>query len=111
VHTIRNEWLLASRGYFGGAVPFDLERNISTPEGRKAVVDAITAFLEALRKAPPELNPAVLNLLGISGRFMGEIESSQLIEVSVSLLDLIAGKKFGTASDAGFRPGSRRTAI
>ncbi len=42
---------------------------------------------------------------------MREIESTQLIEVSESLLDLIAGKKFGTASDAGIRPGSRRTAI
>lgn len=40
-YRIRNQWLLASRGYFGGHVPHDLHDAVSTPEGRKVVMDAI----------------------------------------------------------------------
>lgn len=32
---IRDQWLLASRGFFGGCVPVGLEEAVSTPRGRQ----------------------------------------------------------------------------
>src|SRR5687768_1124160 len=67
VHTIRNQWLLASRGFFTGCVPLELAANVATPEGRTAVVNAIHSLLNALRSGPARLDRGVLNLLGIGG--------------------------------------------
>ena len=108
VHTIRNEWLLASRGFFNGAVPFNLAGNVTTPEGRKAVIDAINALQIELRRTSMDLPPSGLNLLGISGSFMGNVHSSQLAEVGESILALIDGQEFGSAADSALMPGSRR---
>jgi hypothetical protein len=107
IHTIRNEWLLASRGIFNGAVHFYLEDNISTPEKRGAVIDAIKSLQAELRKSPPKLEPAVLNLLGLSGGFMGSVESTRLLEVGECLLALINGQQFGSSAVSTFMPGSR----
>lgn len=109
VHTIRNEWLLASRGFFGGAIPFHLADNIATPEGRQAVVDAIHALQTELKKSPAQLEHSVLNLLGIAGSFRGPLESVQLVEIGESLLALIDGRQFGSAADSAFMPGFRRS--
>jgi hypothetical protein len=109
VHTIRNEWLLASRGFFGGAVPFHLAENIATPDGRKAVVDAINSLQNELKNNLTDLQPSVLNLLGIAGKFMGHVESAQLAEVGKSMLALIDGQRFGSAADSSFEPGIRHS--
>ncbi|MGJ7609302.1 MULTISPECIES: hypothetical protein [unclassified Variovorax] len=109
MHTIRNEWLLASRGFFGGAIPFHLADNIATSEGRKAVVNAIESLQTELKKSPMQLEPSVLNLLGISGSFRGKLESGQLAEVGESLLALINGRQFGSAADSAFMPGLGRS--
>lgn len=90
-HTIRNEWLLASRGYFNGCVPLSLDENVSTPEGKTVVLDAINLLLISLRQAPGLLDRRVLNLMGFNGGFAVDIESSRLIEVSEAMVDLING--------------------
>jgi hypothetical protein len=105
VHTIRNQWLLASRGFFTGCVPLKLGANVATREGRTAVVDATHSLLNALRRGPARLDHDVLNLLGIDG-FERDINAAQLIEVGEALLDLINGKRFGGPSDTEFMPGS-----
>ena len=48
---IRNQWLLASRGYFGGCVPHGMEEACATPEGRNVVRLAIDSLLSALQRA------------------------------------------------------------
>ena len=45
---IRNQWLLASRGYFIGCVPHGMEEACATQEGRNVVRTAIDSFLAAL---------------------------------------------------------------
>jgi hypothetical protein len=47
---IRDNWLLASRGHFGGCVPDGLEEAVSTPEGRAVVVAAIQSLIHS---SPP----------------------------------------------------------
>ena len=106
VHTIRNEWLLASRGFFTGCVPLKLGENVATPEGRTAVVNAMHSLLDALRRGPARLDRGVLNLLGIQGSWDMDINTAQLIEVGEALLDLVNGKRFGGPSDTEFMPGS-----
>jgi hypothetical protein len=53
--TIRDQWLLASRGYFGGCVPDGLDEAVSTGEGAAIVRAAVQSLLEALAAAPSEL--------------------------------------------------------
>ncbi len=103
---IRSEWLLASRGWFTGAVPFYLEESVSSEEGRVIVVEAINSLLRSLRNGPERLSCDVLNLVGMSSLWTEDFEAWRLIEVGESLLQLIAGRTFGPASDTSFMPGS-----
>ena len=64
---IRNRWLLASRGYFVGCVPHDMEDACATQEGRAVVRMAIDSLLAALETAKSPLDADTLNLLGIEG--------------------------------------------
>lgn len=49
----------------------------------------------------------MLNLIGISGEFVEDIETFRLLEISKAILDLIAGKVGADASDTSFMPGCR----
>src|SRR2546423_5830645 len=72
---IRNQWLLASRGYFGGCVPHGMEDACATEAGRNVVRMAIDSLLAALDRAPTPLDANTLDLLGIEyGSFLKPIE-------------------------------------
>src|SRR5581483_7275723 len=60
---IRNQWLLASKGYFIGCVPHGMEDACSSQEGRTVVRMAIKSLLEALQCAGTLLDSETLNLL------------------------------------------------
>jgi hypothetical protein len=64
---IRNQWLLASRGYFGGCVPHGMQDACSTQEGRALVRTAINSLLTALQDNETPLDAETLDLLGIEG--------------------------------------------
>jgi hypothetical protein len=105
---IRDQWLLASRGYFNGCVPVNLDDAISTTEGRALVVAAIESLLRVVKKAPAKLDHHTLNLLGFeSGEFTRDIESEWLIEIGEAFLALIAGEIQSDATSREFMPGSR----
>lgn len=105
---IRDQWLLASRGFFGGCVPDGLEEAVSTAEGEALTRAAIRSLLDALGAAPSELNKDILNLMGFSGgSFTGDIETWRLIEVGQAFLDLLDGKITSGPSDTTFMPGCR----
>src|SRR5215475_3618928 len=71
---IRNDWLLASRGYFMGCVPDGLEDAVSTDEGREVVIRAIRSLIGALEKGPETLDGGTLSLLGFEDSY-GDIEA------------------------------------
>lgn len=103
---IRDNWLLASRGYFGGHVPDGLEEAVSTPEGRATVVAAIQSLMQALTNGPVMLDHDTLNLLGFAGgEFTGDVEAERLIQVGNAFLALIAGQIQTGASSTEFMPG------
>ncbi|WP_088259203.1 hypothetical protein [Fimbriiglobus ruber] len=103
---IRDQWLLASRGFFTGCVPEGLEAAVSTPEGDKLVREAIGSLMESLRSAPPHLSTGVLNLLGfVGGEFTTDIETWRLVEVGHAYLALLDGKVTSGPSDSSFMPG------
>lgn len=104
-HKIRDQWLLASRGYFSGFVPHDLGEAVSTEQGKAIVVSAIISLLSVLKRAPDLLGKDALNLMGMSGTFTADIETYRLIALSEALLDLIDGKVGSDASDTSFTPG------
>ena len=106
-HQIRDQWLLASRGIFTGCVPIGLGEAVSTETGRNIVINAIDSLLALLKDSPDELNKDVLNLLGMSGKYMNDIKTYRLIEVSEAILDLIDGKIGSDSSDTSFMPGCR----
>lgn len=104
---IRNRWLLASRGYFSGCVPHDMEFACSTAEGSAAVRCAIESLMESLSQSDVPLDADTINLLGIEGgTFSGAIERQVLREVGFAFLDLLDGKIHGTAASADVMPGS-----
>jgi hypothetical protein len=106
--TIRDQWLLASRGYFNGCVPDGLEEAVSTEEGSSVVRAAVDSLLKALADAPSALSKDAFNLMGFSGgTFTGDIETRRLIEVGRAFLDLLDGKIKSGPSDSSLMPGSQ----
>lgn len=104
---IRDQWLLASRGFFMGCVPEGLEEAVSTLEGEVLVRAAIHSLLDALKAAPNQLSKDVLNLMGFSGAFTTDIEKWRLVEVGHAYLDLLDGKITAGPRDTSFMPGCR----
>jgi hypothetical protein len=104
---IRNRWLLASRGYFGGCVPHHMEEACSTQPGRDAVRIAISSLLTALDRAPKPLDPDTLDLLGVEGIRFATIERRSLQEIGQAFLDLLDGKITCTASSTEVMPGTK----
>jgi hypothetical protein len=104
---IRNQWLLASRGYFNGCVPHGMEDACATTEGREVVRIAVDSLLAALRRESAPLDAATLNLLGIEGTYTAPIERRWLLEIGQAFIDLLEGKIGDTASSAEMMPGSK----
>jgi hypothetical protein len=105
--TIRDQWLLASRGCFNGCVPHDMEKAVSTESGQQIVRNAVASLLEHLSKAPPHISAGTLNLMGFSGSFSRDIEAWRLTEVSHAFLDLLDGKITDGPRSTEFMPGCR----
>ncbi|MBI5547368.1 MAG: hypothetical protein HY901_26085 [Deltaproteobacteria bacterium] len=104
---IRDQWLLASRGYFNGCVPHDLGEFVREPEGRRLILLAIRSLLLKLGDAPDTLDAGVLNLLGFEARFNRGIEKWRLVEISQAFFDLIEGRIVSAANSTSFMPGYR----
>jgi hypothetical protein len=102
---IRDQWLLASRGFFMGCVPDALDEFVCDERGRAVVVAAIESLLGALARAPDEIDASGLSLLNC-GQFTRPIERRKLIEVGHAFLGLIAGTLGAEPSDTSFMPGS-----
>jgi hypothetical protein len=105
--TIRNQWLLASRGYFSGCVPVGLDDALTAPGGEPVVRAAVQSLLTALATAPLHVNKDALNLMGFSGEFTADVEVRRLVEVGQAWLDLLDGRVTSRADDTSFMPGSR----
>ena len=103
---IRNQWLLASRGYFQGHVPHGLEDACSTPEGCAVIRDAIRSVMASLCESTKPLDPDTLNLLGIEGTFQKEFDRKWLLEVGHAFLDLLDGKVGSNVTTTDIMPGS-----
>lgn len=93
IRAIRDQWLLASRGFFNGCVPADLEGAVRTKAGEKAVREAAASLLRALEAAPDLLNKDVLNLLGFENRLEKDDETWCLISIGRAFLDVLDGKE------------------
>jgi hypothetical protein len=104
---IRNQWLLASRGYFGGCVPHGMDDACETQAGRTVVRMAIHSLLAALQHTKAPLDAHSLNLLGIEGvQFMEPIERIWLQDIAHAFIDLLDGKITCFATSADIMPGS-----
>jgi hypothetical protein len=103
---IRNQWLLASGGYFTGCIPHGMEDACATREGIEVVRIAIDSLLHALDIAAKPLDPHTLNLLGIEGTHLAPIERTSLRDIGRAFLDLLNGKISDTASSTEIMPGS-----
>lgn len=101
---IRDGWLLASRGYFTGCVPVDLEEHLATAEGQRIVLQAIESLLQALQQDPGELDKRTLNLMGLAGEFTQNLKSHVLVEIGEAFLKLLNGHDFGPASGSQMVP-------
>jgi hypothetical protein len=105
---IRNQWLLASTGYFTGCVPDGLPEAVATPTGKQTVIRAVDALMAALSEAPPTLDKGFLNLLGFEDACNEGFEVWRLVQVGTAFRDLIDGKITSTAESTEFMPGSMR---
>ena len=102
---IRNQWLLASKGYFLGCVPDGMEEACSTPEGRAVVRTAVDSLLAALKRRSTPLDPATLNLLGFDYAWGEPVDRWRLIDVGHAFIDLLEGRITGTAASTKVFPG------
>jgi hypothetical protein len=104
---IRNQWLLASRGYFGGCVPHGMEDACATQAGRDVVRIAIDSLLAALRRAPTALDANTLDLLSVEGIQFAPMERRWLQEIGLAFIDLLDGRIAGTPASTEVMPGSK----
>jgi hypothetical protein len=104
---IRNQWLLASRGYFGGCVPHGMEEACATPEGRTVVRMAIDSLLAELQRRSTPLDASTLDLLGVEGIQFASIERRWLVEIGRAFIDLLDAKITCTAASTEVMPGSK----
>jgi len=104
---IRNQWLLASKGYFVGCVPHGMEDACATEAGRNVVRSAIDSLLVALSRAPAALDANTLDLLGVEGIQFAPIERRWLQEIGLAFNDLLDGKMVCSPSSTEIMPGSK----
>ena len=104
---IRDQWLLASKGFFGGCIPVALEKAVSTKDGKSLVRDAATSLLQSLSHGPTVLHRSTLSLLGYAeGGYTFDIETQRIIKVGNAFLELLDGKINSKVGDQVRMPGS-----
>jgi hypothetical protein len=103
--TIRDQWLLASRGWFNGCVPHGLEKATATPEGSELVRNAVLSLSDALHRAPERISGGALSLLGFESGYL-DIEVEVLRDIAGAFLDLLDFKVEATAHSTERMPGS-----
>lgn len=105
---IRNQWLLASLGFFVGCVPHGLEDACASEEGEAVVRHAILSLLHVLEESDTPLDPDTFNLMGFQViGFTSSVERRCLKDIGHAFLDLLDGKIVGRASRADILPGSK----
>ena len=104
---IRNKWLLASRAYFNGCVPHDMEFACSTPDKMDVVRTAIESLMTKLDKSDSTLDANTLNLLGNDGFQYFNIERERLLDIGFAFRDLLDGRINNTAHSTEVMPGSK----
>ena len=108
---IRDQWLLASGGGFMGCIPCGMRDAVTTDAGVATVRSAIGSLLQALERAPKQLDQGVINLLGFADGFQWQdFETWRLIEVGHAFLGLVDGKIRATCASIEFMPGTRSEA-
>jgi hypothetical protein len=102
---IRDDWLLASRGFFVGCVPVMLDKHLSAASGKEVVVSTINSLKSALQKVGPVISKDALNLFGfVDSTWTKDFETHKLIEVADVFLELIDGKITQTCDSARLIP-------
>ena len=104
---IRNRWLLASRGYFNGCVPHDMEFACATPERMKVVRAAIKSLMSNLDKSDSVLSADTLNLLGNDEYNYLDLDRNRLRDIGFAFIDLLDGRINHTAHSTDVMPGSK----
>ena len=104
---IRNRWLLASRGYFNGCVPHEMEYACSTPERLSTVRTAIDSLMAKLNESKSRLAADTLNVLGNEGYQYFDIDRERLIDIGFAFIDLLEGHIAHTACSTDIMPGSK----
>jgi hypothetical protein len=107
--SIRDGWLLASRGWFLGCVPHGLEDAADTDAGMAVVRTALTALLAALTHMPDGMPGGVGTLLGIEGIYTEDIPIWRLRACAKALQDLLDGRIATTSRDSVVIPGPKST--
>jgi hypothetical protein len=92
IRGIRDQWLLASRGFFNGCVPVGLEDALRTKAGEKAVREAADSLQRALEGSPENLGKDAFNLLGFESGWEKDVQKRDLIEIGRSFRDVLDGK-------------------
>jgi hypothetical protein len=106
-YPIRNDWLLASRGYFTGCIPHSLREAWEVEGGQDVVRRAIDSLHAALSRDSAPLDPATLDLLGIeNGQFTQALERWRFIDIAHAFLDLLDGAIEDDSSSNRILPGT-----
>ena len=103
-YQIRNWWLLASKGYFGGHVPHHLDDCLQLKHGARIVQLAIQSLRVVLEKTDTAITPEIFSLMG--GQIRLAFSKEKLIDIANAWEELIAGQITFTAYTTERMPGS-----
>jgi hypothetical protein len=104
---IRNRWLLASRFYFGGCTPYDMDTACANLESRQVVRLAIDSLMAALNRSNVPLQADTINLLAIGDCKIVDVERDWLRDIGYAFIDLLEGRITATARSTDIMPGSK----
>lgn len=108
VRPIRDQWLLASKGYFGGCVPHALEQFAAEPQSLAVIEAAIIELGGRLTSSMAPLERETLDLLGMDAdAFKSSLDRQRLIDVADAFQLLIRGEIREGCSSTDLMPGTK----
>jgi hypothetical protein len=105
---LRNGWMLHSQSWGPGVVIADLDAIAHDAVAKAGLITAIRSTQTLLADVGTEIQPGILNLLGVEPIIWTmPIKTAGLQEIASAFIDLLEGRIDAKANSMEFMPGSR----
>lgn len=107
-HDLRDHWLLASAGFFGGCISPRLDQFLTDEHRVSAILQTSERSIQSLRAFGSYVPATFLNALGIADRFGGELPIEWFDLIADRFSALLRGELTTDASTSPVLPQTRK---